>query len=446
MTNRAIAKLRDILAARPAARQVGELMLGTLIGQAILVVSAPILTRLYTPADYGVLGTYSALVVVLSVVATLRYEPAILLPQADEEADSLAAMVLHLTVILSLLIGIAIWVIGSWLNPAWLQPIRPYIGLLVLGVLFCAVAQVLTYRLIRLQRFRPQMHSRWTQSLFYVLTQLSGGVLRVGAVGLLVGQVVGQLVSVLLLGVAGRFRGYGYRRLWALAVRYRQFPLYSLPAALISTLGMQLPILLAAGLYSVKEAGWLLLGLRLIGMPVDLLASSLGQVYLGRAAELARHSPEALRVFVRRTLKQLMGLALVPTVLLMSAAPPLFAWLFGADWRTSGEYLQILAPVLLARLVAAPIAQTLLITRRLSLQLGWESLRLIGVALSFWLPATLHQPFRTALWIYSGVYMLSLFLLIGLILRSVHRLSPEMGNGKISVHHEADYAGECVAR
>jgi O-antigen/teichoic acid export membrane protein len=209
---------------------------------------------------------------------------------------------------------------------------------------------------------------------------------------------------------------------------------------------MQLPILLAAGLYSVKEAGWLMLGLRLIGMPVDLLASSLGQVYLGRAAELARHSPEALRVFVRRTLKQLMGLALVPTVLLMSAAPPLFAWLFGADWRTSGEYLQILAPVLLARLVAAPIAQTLLITRRLSLQLGWESLRLIGVALSFWLPATLHQPFRTALWIYSGVYMLSLFLLIGLTLRSVHRLSPEMGNGKISVHHEADYTGECVAR
>jgi hypothetical protein len=55
MTNRAIAKLRDILAARPTARQVGELMLGTLIGQAILVVSAPILTRLYTPASYDLL-------------------------------------------------------------------------------------------------------------------------------------------------------------------------------------------------------------------------------------------------------------------------------------------------------------------------------------------------------------------------------------------------------
>jgi hypothetical protein len=55
MTNRAIAKLRDILAARPAARQVGELMLGTLIGQAILVVSAPILTRLYTPTSYDLL-------------------------------------------------------------------------------------------------------------------------------------------------------------------------------------------------------------------------------------------------------------------------------------------------------------------------------------------------------------------------------------------------------
>jgi O-antigen/teichoic acid export membrane protein len=425
MTNRAIAKLRDILAARPAARQVGELMLGTLIGQAILVVSAPILTRLYTPADYGVLGTYSALVIVLSIVATLRYEPAILLPQADEEADSLAAMVLHLTVILSLLIGIAIWVIGSWLNPAWLQPIRPYIGLLVLGVLFCAVAQVLTYRLIRLQRFRPQMHSRWAQSLFYVLTQLGGGVLQVGAVGLLMGQVVGQLVGVLLLGRGGRLQWGGIGRLWALATRYREFPLYNLPTALISTLGLQLPILLAAALYSVKEAGWLLLGLRLIGMPVDLLASSLGQVYLGRAAELARNAPAELKAFVLRTLKRLVGLAILPTVLLMVVAPPLFAWLFGADWRTSGEYLQILSPVLLARLVAAPIAQTLLITRRLSLQLGWEGLRFGLVALSFWVPASLHLPFRAALVWYTVSYSLSLTLLVGLILwRVSHHFCP----------------------
>jgi O-antigen/teichoic acid export membrane protein len=446
MTNRAIAKLRGILLARPAVRHVGELMLGTLIGQAILVVSAPILTRLYTPADYGVLATYSALVIVLSVVTTLRYEPAVLLPQSDEEADSLASMMLFLTAILSLLMGVAIWAISSWLEPVWLQPLRPYIGLLVLSVLFYGVLQVLTYRLIRLQRFRVQMHSRWAQSLFYTLTQLGGGVLRVGAVGLLMGQVVGQLVGVLLLGRGVRLQWGGIGRLWALAMRYREFPLYNLPTALISTLGLQLPILLAAALYSVKEAGWLLLGLRLIGMPVDLLASSLGQVYLGRAAELARHAPAELRAFVLRTLKRLVGLAILPTVLLMVVAPPLFAWLFGADWRASGEYLQILTPVLLARLVASPIAQTLIVTRRLSLQLGWESLRLILVALSFWLPAILHQPFSVALSAYSGVYTLSLLLLMGLILRSVHRLPHEFFNGKISVHHEADYPGECLAR
>jgi len=61
-------KVWEFFLARPVARQVGGLMAGTLIGQLILMLSAPLLTRLYTPADYGVLASYSALVLILSAL------------------------------------------------------------------------------------------------------------------------------------------------------------------------------------------------------------------------------------------------------------------------------------------------------------------------------------------------------------------------------------------
>jgi O-antigen/teichoic acid export membrane protein len=193
-----------------------------------------------------------------------------------------------------------------------------------------------------------------------------------------------------------------------------------MPAALLNALGQQAPLLLSASLYSLKEAGWLALGLRLIGAPIDLVGVSVGKVYLGRAAEYSRRSPEALRAFVWRVMRLLFWVALPPTILLTLFAPPLFAWVFGTAWRTSGEYLQILAPVLLARFVASPIAQTLVIARRLDFQLGWEALRLMLITLSFGLPAWLNQPFRTALWAYAGAYTISLLILMGLILWGVH--------------------------
>ncbi len=434
-----IQRVQRLLNARPAVRHISELMLGTLAGQAILILAAPLLTRLYTPSDYGVLATYSALVVTLSVVVTLRYELALLLPGDPAEAEQLASVSVIVVAVLSLLTGALLWGIAYGLNLGILQSVKPYLGLLTLGIALYGASQILSFRRTRRQQFRVQAHSRWLFALAYVLTQLTGGLFKLGALGLVLGQVVGQLVALLTVGWRWRPDLGAWRSAWLLLKRYWQFPAYSVPAALLNTLSHQLPLLLAASLYSLKEAGWLALGLRLIGTPVDLAGTSIGQVYLGRAAEYSRCSPEELRTLVWRILRALFTIGIAPTLLLMVFAPPLFALVFGAEWRTTGEYLQILAPLLLVRLMAAPIAQTLTITRSLPAQFGWEFMRVLLVFASFWVSAQMSQPFRVALIGYAVVSMLSLGLLIGLILWSAPR--PFNANREESLHHEPSHPG-----
>lgn len=434
-----IQRVQRLLNARPAVRHISELMLGTLVGQAILILAAPLLTRLYTPSDYGVLATYSALVVILSVVVTLRYELALLLPRDPEEAEQLSSVSVMMVAALSLLTGALLWGLAYGLNLGILQSVKPYLGLLIPGIALYGASQILSFRRIRLQQFRVQAHSRWLLALAYVLTQLTGGLLKLGALGLMLGQVMGQLVALLALGWRWRPDMGAWRSAWLLLKRYWQFPVYSVPAALLNTLSQQLPLLLAASLYSLKEAGWLALGLRLIGTPVDLAGASIGQVYLGRASEYAHRSPAELRRLVWRTLRALFAIGILPTLLLMAFAPPLFALVFGSEWRTTGEYLQILAPLLLMRLMAAPIAQTLTITRSLPAQFGWEFMRALLVFASFWLPAQMSQPLRVALVGYTVVYLLSLGLLIGLILWSVPRAFNVNRAGLL--HHEPRHLG-----
>jgi hypothetical protein len=70
-------------------RSVAVLASGTAISQAIPIAAMPVLTRLYTPEEFGTVVLYLALASLLGVVATARYELAIPLPHDDIEAGEI---------------------------------------------------------------------------------------------------------------------------------------------------------------------------------------------------------------------------------------------------------------------------------------------------------------------------------------------------------------------
>ena len=77
-------------------RSVLTVASGSAAAQLLLSLALPVLARLYTPAEYGVLAVYSAILTVLVVVASLRYESAIRLPREESSAGSLLVLTLGL--------------------------------------------------------------------------------------------------------------------------------------------------------------------------------------------------------------------------------------------------------------------------------------------------------------------------------------------------------------
>src|SRR4051794_2925578 len=91
------------------ARSVVTLASGTAIAQFLLALAMPVLTRLYTPAQYGALAVYSSILTVLVVVASLRYEAAIPLPEDDRTAGSLLVLTFLLLAIMAALVSLMVW-------------------------------------------------------------------------------------------------------------------------------------------------------------------------------------------------------------------------------------------------------------------------------------------------------------------------------------------------
>jgi O-antigen/teichoic acid export membrane protein len=86
------------------ARNVLTLMTGTTLAQAIPIAVSPILTRLFSPAEFGVFAVYLAIVSVLAILATGRYELAIMVPKKDRDAAALAVAAFMLSLFVSLVI------------------------------------------------------------------------------------------------------------------------------------------------------------------------------------------------------------------------------------------------------------------------------------------------------------------------------------------------------
>lgn len=352
-------QIRRLLPKNRFARSVSVLAGGTAAGQAIVVLASPLLTRLYTPEDFGLFAVFAALLAILGVIASLRYQLAIPLPESDEKAARVAVLSLLVVLGMTVLSAIIVVLFGAPIAHALNTPVlAPYLWLLPPGLLLLGVYQVLNYWAIRTRAFPAIARTKVTQALGMTAVQL--GAFALGPVALLLGRIVGQAAGVLTLlktSVLPRrqaFTGIGAREVAEAANRYRRFPIYSTWGGAFNTAGTQLPPLLFAALFSPAIAGIYLLAHRVLAMPMQLLGKAIADVFFSSAAEAKRAG--VLGELVCRIHSKLAHIAMPPVLMLALLGPELFAWIFGDAWRQAGVFAQWMAPMVYATFVTSPIS------------------------------------------------------------------------------------------
>jgi O-antigen/teichoic acid export membrane protein len=349
-------------------RDLVRLVSGTLAGRVIAVAAMPMITRLYSPADFALLATYLSLVSLVSVAACLRLDVAIPVAKADEDAAHLLVLALLVAGTVSLLaLGLAMAVPGEVAALLGQPDIAPWLWLVPVGVLLASSYSTLQWWATRARRFGSIAITRVTQALFGSATSVALGVAGVAPLGLLLGNVLNASAGSLRLLVDLRrqdvsaFTRLSPAGLLATLGRYRRFPIFSTPEALINVAGLQLPILLIAAFLG-HEAGFLLLAQQVMALPMSLLGSSISQVYMSRAPEKLANGQ--LAEFTLETLSRLAAIALGPVVLLALVAPFVFTVIFGSDWTRSGQIMLWMAPWMALQFIASPISTVLLVTNR----------------------------------------------------------------------------------
>lgn len=386
---------------------------GTLFAQVFTIAASLVLTRLYTPADYGIFAVFASVLNILIVIGSLRYESAIPLPEEDDEAARLAIVALISLAVISFVVLLACILAPEWLASSLrLEVVLPYLLFIPVGLLGGGLYQILNYWAIRKREFSAISRTKIGQSLTLAGTQIGLAlVFKVGPTGLLVGDVVSRFTGcgALIVMIKGQFEGrkLDLKGLWTTAKQYYKFPLVVTLSSFCNMAGIQAPLIMLAVLFEPQVAGWFMLSQRIFGLVSNVLTASVSQVYLSEASKLANHDLAELKALFRSTaLKLAVGGGILATGLAISG-PLLFKTVFGESWNTSGIYVMLLAPMMFAQFVVSPLSQNANIMGRHDLQLIGDSIRFILAAAAIYLAYAMGIGHFGAVSAYSIVMAIS---------------------------------------
>ena len=371
--------------------------------QIVTVASSPLLSRLYSPSEFGIFALYTTIVGILLAFATGKYEMAFFVPSTKSDWPKIYSIA-----VISLLICIALTIVGILLyyalNTEPAAMLYYTLALLPLGIGVTAYNAVLNAYNNTLEHYNVLARSKIVRSIFTMGTMISLGYFYSPvAVAIIIGYIIGQFAECFVL-----FRKIKAEKcasidlkidhLLKTAKTYKLFPQWTAPATLLLRGSMDLPVLAFNQFFTTAIAGQYSWMLRSVGAPLSLITTSLSTVYRQTAGEQLQRDGSCRSLLVEISKKALFTTS-IPVAVVAFFGPSLFAIAFGEEWREAGEMATIMAPVFFLQVIVGPVSYTIELTGKNSYRILLNGILLIGVLMS----ATLAVKHSNAILIVYGL-------------------------------------------
>jgi O-antigen/teichoic acid export membrane protein len=389
-------------------RNVLTLMTGTTIAQAIPIAISPILTRIYTPEDFGLLALYMSLLMIFGNIVAGKYELAILIPKNNNDAKHIVVYSIILSFIVSFILFLLVFIFNNEIMKVLDNiEIKVWLYILPLNIFIISTISILYYWNNRTKHYRKLSNNQILQSSIQGSSNLIIGTFYKINGGLLLGTILGGLSSLLylILKTKADFIGFKFYKLKAISLikKYIKFPKFMLPSGLLENFSSQLPIILLSSFFGSAIVGFYFLSQRLVKLPVALIGTSIGNVFRQVASEQLIKNGNCRNIFIR-TLKKLIFIGTLPFIVFYFSAPMLFSFVFGQEWMIAGIYTQILTPMFYLQFITRPLSGMFIIAEKQQYDLIIQIYLLLGVWGAFFMGYNYFNSVEVSLKIFTFIY------------------------------------------
>lgn len=357
---------------------------GTVLAQLIPLLALPILTRLYTPEDFGLYGIFIAFLTIGSVIFSLRYDFATAQAKDEESARNLLVFTFISALFFTITSLLALCFINLNFNIGNDSLIISFYS--IIASAFLASMQALTYYLNRIGKFKRTSQLKVVQAL--VVTFLMLGLSGDFDYSLLISHVLGQVsfIAIAAIYLRKEIFNFSYLNVLSDAKEYKSYSYVGMPGALCNSFFLQLPTIFIKELYSSLILGYFSFINRYVSGPLSLLSVAMTQTLMSEVANRKYVRKTFYKVFYINVLISflvIMGIYLVPS--------EIFDIVLGEGWSEIHFYLKVLVFSLVIRFVVSPLSSILTTKENVQLAFLWQVVSLCMLILFLILFYLHHQ-------------------------------------------------------
>jgi O-antigen/teichoic acid export membrane protein len=405
-------------------RNVFTLFTGQVIVQVISFAVGFIITRLYAPEQIGIYSLFIGVVTILTVVATGRYDAAIVVEEKDEKVKSLWLLSLIVSFIFNLLLFIFLFFLSEpLLNYLNVDGLGKWVLLIPFTVFIATIVKTTQFYFNKYAQYKKMKNSDIIKSSSNSGFSVGFGLIKFLNGGLILANVIGNIFSAvyLLLKLPSQFwkeiaGHFSINKLKFVAIKYKNYlGSYSLSGLLNALVSNGTPLFIIY-FFSEKIAGYYFMAEKVISIPLGLIVASISKVFYQKASELYREDKVQFLGLINSIQKK-MVLFLLPFLILVTIGAPYFFKLFGEGWEYAGEMVKYFAILVFCNNIVSPVGSISNILNRLDILLYFNISIAIFRVVTFYL-GSLYLNFEYSL-LFSSVVISMCYLTLDFVLKRI---------------------------
>lgn len=380
------------------------MILSSGIAQVILIITTPIITRLYSPTEFGEFTIFSNIAMILIPIINARYDLLIVNTKNDRSANILS-QISFLISLLILLILIPIFAISAWLYPNF---ILDFIFIIIM-LFLVSLTNIFTNYLNKERKYKVLSLINVFRAGSMALLQIIFGLLALGSLGLIIGFSLSYIAGI-TLGYKTFKKHFNIVRdkeeTKALFLENKNQLVYSTPSILLNSLSFSVVVFFIGILYTNTEVGIYGMAIRVLGIPVTIISLGLSKIFMQQANDYYIEYGNFRNLLLKFS-SILVIVSIILYVPLYLFSEELVNILLGHSWVDTITVIKIVIPLFVIRLIVSTVSLSVIVLQKQQLELILQALFLIGTTATFVISKMLNLTFLNFVSINTVVLIVS---------------------------------------